>query len=72
MLKWLSQLWSTKQITKIDFDAEAREQIFAIQDYIAHELESPRAVLKKVREITQAIRLLETFPDSGNLLTNIY
>lgn len=56
MLKWLSQLWSTKQMTKIDFDAEAREQIFAIQDYIAHELESPRAALKKVREIIQAIR----------------
>ncbi|MEG1487596.1 hypothetical protein [Lactococcus sp.] len=43
-------------MTKIDFDAEAREQIFAIQDYIAHELESPRAALKKVREIIQAIR----------------
>ena len=43
-------------MTKIDFDTEAREQIFAIQDYIAHKLESPRAALKKVREIIQAIR----------------
>lgn len=59
-------------MASIKFDQEASQELFEIQDYIENQLKSPRAALKKVREITKAIRLLENFPDSGNYLKNIY
>lgn len=59
-------------MVSIQFDQEARQELFEIQDYIENQLKSPQAALKKVREITHAIRLLENFPDSGNYLRNIY
>lgn len=59
-------------MTKIKISDSVEEKIIEIQRYILTYFANPKAALKVRKEIMKPIRLLSHFPESGNLITNIY
>ena len=57
-------------MAKIHISPEAADDLRAIKEYIAIELENPEAAVNTVSKITKAIRNLAKFPGIGVLLSS--
>ncbi len=58
-------------MNEIVFSPQAAADLAQIKMYIAEELQNEIAAASTVRKILKSIRLLETFPEAGPLLTAI-
>lgn len=56
---------------KVVFSDEAKQDLKAIHDYIAYDLVEPGTAVKAVVSIRDALRRLESFPESAPVLRKI-
>jgi plasmid stabilization system protein ParE len=58
-------------VSHIQYTPEAEDDLAAIKEYIAVQLENPIAAVNTVTKITKRIRKLEQFPELGTRLSAI-
>lgn len=58
-------------MNEIHFSPEALNDLVKIKEYIEEDLLNPSAAVETINKITKSLRILETFPHSGPLLSSI-
>lgn len=58
-------------MNKIHLSHEAQSDLEGIKRYISKELENSGAAISTTKEITQTIRILQTYAEAGTLLSSI-
>ena len=58
-------------MTEIRISPRAADDLREIKQYIVDDLCNEKAAIKTITKITDGIKMLETFPESGALLSNM-
>ena len=58
-------------MAKLVISPAANDDLISIRDYIANDLDSPKAAANTINKILKSIRILADFPLSGALLESI-